>query len=566
MCIEPLLRNIEANNSIEPIVSATLNNKALPKAYAYADDVNATIKNTPQGVEEVFKEYERLTLKSGLELNADKTELMQLGPADGLLEYNATYLGKAHKIVPKTSVKINGIFLQTNREAMVNENIDAVVGKIDKHFKSWSRRNLSTLGKILIVKCFGISQVIYLMQSLSLEKVHFKKLNSILYKFIWNRRYLAAKAPERIKRDIVNKAVKLGGFGMLDIESLDEGLKLRSIGRLLVSKHPYIKLIKAGLDLNDYFNPIDTIGLDKVASKGVALLRTDRAKLWDSASLLYNRNLLDAVGDLGLRCAVNDRGRASIPFFLKWAAGSRFIKDLTIAGLRELRPYIDPAKIKLMENAIRTNSRTPDREFLTSYFVGSKAWPLEKLTSKQIRECRSDQKPITEFKLGLSVSTREGLSWGLKLSKVTNVRHRNMLLRVAHGEFYTKEKLNRFGLIDSPNCPRCDELESLQHKFIECQYITHIWQIVHSSSKNLLTVDPANYDRAAAILGVYLDSNPVILTINAEILQRISCLKDNENYLVHPKHFVKNALKFLIRREQKRATKENLKAVLSTLE
>ena len=253
MCIEPLLRNIEANNSIEPIVSATLNNKALPKAYAYADDVNATIKNTPQGVEEVFKEYERLTLKSGLELNADKTELMQLGPADGLLEYNATYLGKAHKIVPKTSVKINGIFLQTNREAMVNENIEAVVGKIDKHFKSWSRRNLSTLGKILIVKCFGISQVIYLMQSLSLEKVHFKKLNSILYKFIWNRRYLAAKAPERIKREIVNKAVKLGGFGMLDIESLDEGLKLRSIGRLLVSKHPYIKLIKAGLDLNDYF-------------------------------------------------------------------------------------------------------------------------------------------------------------------------------------------------------------------------------------------------------------------------------------------------------------------------
>ena len=55
------------------------------------------------------------------------------------------------------------------------------------------------------------------MQSMALENVHIKVIKSFLYKFIWNRHYLAAKAPERVKREVVNMPIKLGGFGMLDI-------------------------------------------------------------------------------------------------------------------------------------------------------------------------------------------------------------------------------------------------------------------------------------------------------------------------------------------------------------
>ena len=67
------------------------------------------------------------------------------------------------------------------------------------------------------------------MQSIILTNDHFKKINALLYKFIWNRHYLAAKAPERIKRDIMKVPVKLGGFGMLDLSDLDDGLKLRAL-------------------------------------------------------------------------------------------------------------------------------------------------------------------------------------------------------------------------------------------------------------------------------------------------------------------------------------------------
>ena len=54
--MEPLLRNIEANQNIEAISSTTLN-KMLPKVYAYADDVNATIKDSAAGLQALFREY-----------------------------------------------------------------------------------------------------------------------------------------------------------------------------------------------------------------------------------------------------------------------------------------------------------------------------------------------------------------------------------------------------------------------------------------------------------------------------------------------------------------------------
>ena len=94
----------------------------------------------------------------------------------------------------------------------------------------------------------------------------------MLYKFIWNRHYLAAKAPERIKREIVNKQVKYGGFGMLDVSELDLSLKRKAIGRLIQSKHPFLILIKASLDWRSFSKPKCSLTLVGMVTKGLELL------------------------------------------------------------------------------------------------------------------------------------------------------------------------------------------------------------------------------------------------------------------------------------------------------
>ena len=137
---------------------------------------------------------------------------------------------------------------------MKDSNVDVVKGKIEKQLRAWSARHLTLLGKILLLKTFGISQIIFLMQSMTLYQRHIKNLNEILYRFLWNKNFLAAKAPDRIKREIINTSTKEGGFGMLDICELDDSLKLKAYGRLMSTRHPFLALVKNSVDYGNFFD------------------------------------------------------------------------------------------------------------------------------------------------------------------------------------------------------------------------------------------------------------------------------------------------------------------------
>ena len=59
------------------------------------------------------------------------------------------------------------------------------------------------MGKIVIVKCFLVSQLIYVMQSIGLPEKVIIDANRLFYKFIWQKRFSNRKAFEKVKRVIV---------------------------------------------------------------------------------------------------------------------------------------------------------------------------------------------------------------------------------------------------------------------------------------------------------------------------------------------------------------------------
>ena len=556
MCIEPLLANIESNNLIEAITSHSLS-CSLPKAYAYADDVNATIKDTDEGIKELFREYERLSKISGLELNADKTEILQFG-SSRKRAFEAPYLGQIHRLESSEQVKINGIYFQKEYSKTVAINVRNIKEKIDAQLRRWSRRNLSILAKILIVKTFGISQVIFAMQSLRFDKVHYKEINYLLYKFIWNRHYLAAKAPERIKRNIVNTPIKLGGFGMLDVEELDNSLKLKALGRLLISKHPFIKILKAEVNLVNYFEPRIGTSIDPVSMKAIELLEQDRSKLWQNEKLSTNKNFISTIREQKLTSIVSRRGQLGLAYFIIRGRGARLVKDLTRADLEDLRHHVDENKIKLLRLAVSLRTPTPALDFSRSYILTDRPKLMDLCSSKEIRNHRVNLTPVTGLKIGINLTIQESVNWGLKVSKLTSTQHKSLILRVAHGDIYTKDKLNRFGLIDSNKCPRCDEVETLHHKFVTCIYTQRIWQALSRHHTRILGDYPSSNHDISLALGTFNNSNLTYLTLVAEILQIISRLKDEPTYLILPKKVISIAIKTLIVKERNSIIKDLL--------
>ena len=546
MCMEPLISNIENNGDIEPIASVTLN-ASLPKAYTYADDLNCTIKRTDQGLQSIFDEYSRLTKMAGLELNADKTEIMRFaselrGKNFEARLYVVRYLGKNYEILTVKETKINGILFQQDEMEMRNQNVAQIKKKIESQMSKWSKRSLTTLGKILIVKTFGISQVIFLLQSMMLEKKHFKLLNEILYKFIWNRHFHAAKAPERVKREIINTKLNLGGYGMLDIEELDKGLKLRALGRLFVTDHPALKLIKNKLDLSDFFFPKINANIDSFVAVGIELLKEDRQNLWSDVKLSSDRILLAALRGSKICNLVKREYINNLAVFMLNRAGRVKVENLGLGDLAHIGDLLVRRELRaLLSKAIAI--RLPDlgEEGRHLYRYKGKWVNLGKLTSKEIRESRNKDVPICVFKCGLILSPNETGPWLENLKPLQSTGHKNALLRFVHGEIYSKTRLFRFGMNDSPNCEHCNELETINHKIFECRFAQNLW-----TEMNLLTGNGAANVDVNLVTGAFEGCTKVEMALHAELISRL--IGNLATSQLNPNTFIRLIVKSLWRK------------------
>ena len=99
ICIDPLLRNLNADMNIEsiPLLTEITKEEIKHKAGAFADDVSVICRGDRRSVQNVFNQYERLTVRSGVELNADKTEILSLHTHLNKI-YNIQYDGKTFPI------------------------------------------------------------------------------------------------------------------------------------------------------------------------------------------------------------------------------------------------------------------------------------------------------------------------------------------------------------------------------------------------------------------------------------------------------------------------------------
>ena len=166
MCIEPLIRRIQNDSDIRSI-RLNGDDQFSPKIVAYADDIACMIPADKNCLQRIFTHYEELTNLSGLKLNADKTEIISNCPTRS---FNITYLGDIHEISVGEEMKVNGLVLSYNKDITYKKNFGKLFNAMERQLTSWSNRGLSLLGKILIYKTFGLSQILFIGSVISLTK------------------------------------------------------------------------------------------------------------------------------------------------------------------------------------------------------------------------------------------------------------------------------------------------------------------------------------------------------------------------------------------------------------
>ena len=125
IAIDPLIRNIENNQQIRGL---KLGDQCTLKTMAYADDVAIITNNDNESSSMLFEEYMKLTKASGLTLNADKTEILNLSDTTKIRS-EACYSDVDLIIEHKPAITICGNYLSLDENECYKEN---VLRKIDK--------------------------------------------------------------------------------------------------------------------------------------------------------------------------------------------------------------------------------------------------------------------------------------------------------------------------------------------------------------------------------------------------------------------------------------------------
>ena len=98
---------------------------SLPIAVGYADDITCIIQDS-KDIQKIFKHYENFTNVTGLELNADKTEILSNNINR---KTSIKYLGQKHIINNAVNVKINGVIFNINYKEQFHNNWESGIKK-----------------------------------------------------------------------------------------------------------------------------------------------------------------------------------------------------------------------------------------------------------------------------------------------------------------------------------------------------------------------------------------------------------------------------------------------------
>jgi len=274
--------------------------------------------------------------------------------------------------------------------------------------------------------------------------------------------------------------------------------------------------------------------------------------------LKQDRLLIGLIKSNSVRSAINEAGKNSIAYMITRLRGKNLLGDLTGNELNTLAPFIDRYLLNFLKDNINLAGAgvgPSDKEIMYINYIPKS---LSSITAKRIRLERADRDPLCVLKTGTILTPREAINYFHNISRLTAVKHRNILLRIHHGDIYTKARLFRFGLTDSPLCPRCNSPETIEHKFVTCAYSKRIWRELDNKTGFISPVPDSIQDRLLA--NAQLD--PLKLLIHSEILHRIAQLKPDANYLIRPKNFVENTLKYLTLMEKNSQMKNELNDLL----
>jgi hypothetical protein len=211
--------NVSINNVVKTI-----------KLTQLADDTTLFLSSKNEiGI--ALKTIETFGKHSGLILNRNKTEGLWIGKLKLCLD-------KISDINWSNSpIKSLGVYFGCNTAQCNKLNWENKLRECENIIKQWNKRNLTFFGKIKVIKTLILSKFVYLVQSVKVPHDIIKKIDSLIYTFLWHGKR------EKIRRTTLIGQKFKGGIDMCDTTSFFKSLKMKFIQSLLKCEEANWKIL-----------------------------------------------------------------------------------------------------------------------------------------------------------------------------------------------------------------------------------------------------------------------------------------------------------------------------------
>ena len=180
--VEILSLRIKQNGNIKGFMISNGETEREVKISQYADDSDLLLSDTTQ-IKEAISEVLQFSNSIGPKLNINKTHGLLIGT--DRQDTDITIEGITFKNKP---IKCLGIYVGHNIEDCELLNWDNKVQTIRNHLDNWSKRDLTILGKIKIIRTLLLPKLTFTATNSTLPTDIVKIINTHLYQFIWGKR------------------------------------------------------------------------------------------------------------------------------------------------------------------------------------------------------------------------------------------------------------------------------------------------------------------------------------------------------------------------------------------
>jgi len=507
LCIDPLIRKIQNNPEIKPVQiprSQISNINLSSKIAGFADDIGMAVNNDENTISNIFKDYKTFSNLSGIELNLDKTEILKMN-IDSLhsdfVPQRLTIGGETINTVE--SLDICGICFSNNANIAYDKNVIDKIIKLEKQLIRWLQRPLSMEGKILIVKTFGLSQLLYSMQMCDFNEQELINIERIIFKYLWNKKWVGNSAPDRIKRSTLKQSYSNGGLNAPDIANMNAALKVKQFLRAMKAEHPISLIQKYQLEKIGYdeyykceyakickkdpviatFQRACNILTDQFRSHCSQLPLQDPDSLHNVFSIIASTDVLEYLMRRKEILLINRYAalvNIGVQSYRQLFNESKYPRDDYLGNLATyITSFFPPSWRTIMElNTDIDSTITYENEFPNQNLQLSLH---NNITVKSLRltflEATTSQPHpfLNNEKFQLST-----VDQGNPFSKARKFYHmprdRFFKYRILQGDIFCKQRMFKFKMVNSDICDYCNiETESIKHMIWSCPRARDLW-------------------------------------------------------------------------------------------